>query len=651
MHPMRTLAWRLSPVLFVVAWIAACGAGSKQPGFGADSGTQQLSPDSGGETADTGPTLGGGMDSGMSAPPPPTGPLSLEACAACKAAGGTCSSTTCTISENPGMVPAATQTQLTTGGTADPRFVWLYPYDQTIFPRGLLAPTLQFDGNPPDALYVEAVGSGFSYKGFYGSSNPGRAAISQNVWEALTLSTTSPVKVSVTKISGGAVSGPITESWGVAHGSLKGTIFYETYGSTIAGGLGSVAIMHIQPGATQPTVFKSGCANVCHTASADGSTLVSATGFIIGSVSYDLKNNGAVMNTEADNRFVYGGLYPDGSFAMSATNYRTWLPGARSALYDTKTGLEIAAPGWDGVVTNGGTTSFSPDGKWFSFIHEDKDQGAGHTLSLMSFAVATQDGGGSVGGSFSGLTDLVTNNNATLGWPAFTPDSQWVVYHAGSNAGFETDQGATGDVYAVNKMTKTVHRLDALDGYTGSGSASYLPAMDPGLSFAPTVLPEAVGGYFWVVFTSHRSYGNMLPSMASAGGGSGVMNTDDAGVSGDDLGKLWVAAMDIPESGGEFPTMVTDPSHPAFYLDGQELSADNLRGFWVLNPCKADGTSCATGDDCCGGYCYGTDAGMGSCSSKATGCSAEYDKCTTTSDCCDQTEQCIGGRCAQTTPQ
>ena len=96
---------------------------------------------------------------------------------------------------------------------------------------------------------------------------------------------------------------------------------------------------------------------------------------------------------------------------------------------------------------------------------------------------------------------------------------------------------------------------------------------------------------------------------------------------------------------------MVDPSHPAFYLDGQESQADNLRGFWALNPCKADGTSCASGDDCCGGYCRGTDAGASTCASTASGCSNEFDKCTTASDCCNSTDQCIAGRCAQPTPQ
>ena len=98
-----------------------------------------------------------------------------------------------------------------------------------------------------------------------------------------------------------------------------------------------------------------------------------------------------------------------------------------------------------------------------------------------------------------------------------------------------------------------------------------------------------MGGYFWVVFTSHRSYGNTLPSMDN----------------GDEYGKLWVAAIDLNGAPG------ADLSHPAFYLDGQETKADNLRGFWVLDPCKQDGASCASGDECCNGFCRGgADGGL-----------------------------------------
>jgi hypothetical protein len=160
----------------------------------------------------------------------------------------------------------------------------------------------------------------------------------------------------------------------------------------------------------------------------------------------------------------------------------------------------------------------------------------------------------------------------------------------------------------------------------------YLPAMDAGLSFAPTVLPEAVGGYFWVVFTSHRSYGNTLASMA-------------AGPSGPDtLGKLWVAAFDIDATAG------TDPSHPAFYLDGQESQAHNPRGVWVLDPCQANGASCATGDQCCGGFCRPGDGGADQCTDTAGGCSNPYESCSTAADCCLVGALCINRTCAEPPP-
>jgi hypothetical protein len=356
---------------------------------------------------------------------------------------------------------------------------------------------------------------------------------------------------------------------------------------------------------------------VCHTASADGSTLVANVTMGMNSASYDLKNNASTIYTAGGLIFTYGGLYPDGSFVMSATNYRTWM-NAPSKLYDAATGAKIAAPGWDGVIKDGGTVAFSPDGKYLAFIHEDKDDGAGHTLSIMNFDVGTK--------TFSNLVDIANNPANTIGWPAFTPDVQTVVYHSGSDSSFETDGGNTGNVFRVDLATHTAVRLDALDGYTSGGSSSYLPANDPDLNFAPTVLPEAVGGYFWAVFTSHRSYGNTLPTQDN----------------GDQNGKLWVAALDMSTTPGQ------DSSHPAFYLDGQESGADNLRGFWVLPPCQASGSGCTSGDQCCTGFCRGS-SGASTCVAEPVGaCSNEYEKCATSSDCCQASAgyQCVGGYCA-----
>ena len=610
----------------VVAGIVgfACG-GTQTSGFGKDGGGGgtdapfmqgpdgmiQLGPDA--------PMLGGDgstVDTGGS------GGVGPKVCdVSCTAAGGTCSMGTCTLNENPGKVSGGTQGSLVAGGTADSGFKWLYPYDKTIFPRGLIPPTMQLDGSTgADAVYVQIDFPGMKYRGFFGASSPVRVQLSDASWLAVTeaAQTLVDVKVSLTKISGGMVTGPVTETWNIAQGNLRGTIYYETYGSPLAGGPASVGIMRIDPGAKAPVVVKKGCGNVCHTASADGSTLVANVGFIGGSASYDLKSAAKTIDKATSREFTYCGLYPDGSICMSATDYRLWI-NAPSLLYDTKTGANIAASGWDGVITKAGTTAFSPNGKLIAFNHEDT--GGGHTLAMMNFDKATS--------TFSGLTDIATDPSNILAWPAFTPDEKTVAYHAGSSTAFETDGGNTGDLYFVDLASKTVVRADALDGYSGTGSASYLPDGDTNLNFAPTILPEAVGGYFWVVFTSHRSYGNTLPTQDN----------------GDQNGKLWVAAMDIGGKPG------VDPSHPAFYLDGQESSADNLRGFWVRSPCQNNGTTCSAGDECCEGFCREVGSKYQCVPPPMGGCAKEYEACSTSGDCCDTHDLCIGGFCSQPPPK
>ena len=201
------------------------------------------------------------------------GPVAtVDAAGACAAAGGSWSGTACTLTENPGALGPADQAKLAAGGSADAAFKFLYPYDATVFPRGLLPPSLQFAGAAPSAVYVHVTSPTLDYKGYFGASTPGRVNPSNAAWTAITLAArpTDSLKVEVTKLSGGAVTGPLTEKWTIAGGSLRGVIYYETYGSTILGGVASVGIMKIQPGASTPTVVANGCGNVCHTASADG---------------------------------------------------------------------------------------------------------------------------------------------------------------------------------------------------------------------------------------------------------------------------------------------------------------------------------------------------------------------------------------------
>ncbi|MEO8877044.1 MAG: hypothetical protein ABI461_15740, partial [Polyangiaceae bacterium] len=98
------------------------------------------------------------------------------------------------------------------------------------------------------------------------------------------------------------------------------------------------------------------------------------------------------------------------------------------------------------------------------------------------------------------------------------------------------------------------------------------------------------------------------------------------------------------------PAPGADPSHPAFYLPGQELAAPNMRGFWVVDPCRTDGSSCDTGAECCGGFCRAGEDGGLVCGSSSSSCSHENEKCSTGADCCAGLS-CINGFCEQASPR
>jgi hypothetical protein len=104
--------------------------------------------------------------------------------------------------------------------------------------------------------------------------------------------------------------------------------------------------------------------------------------------------------------------------------------------------------------------------------------------------------------------------------------------------------------------------------------------------------------------------------------------------------QLWVAAIDASPQPGQ------EPSHPAFWLPGQDLSTINMSGYWALAPCEQIGNDCSQGFECCSGFCQPDSEGNYVCSPTPGACSPIGSACTDASDCCDATAECIGGFCA-----
>ncbi|MCA9598782.1 MAG: hypothetical protein KC776_35970 [Myxococcales bacterium] len=569
-----------------------------------------------------------------------------------------------------GAIDAALRALLEGPLTADAELAFLYPYDSTVWPLGLLSPLLQWKAGPSavaDGVYIHLKGKYYDYKGFFGRPKPlpagapfVRHPIPQDVWDAATLSAAGDtLTATVVVAAGGVAYGPINESWTIAAGRLKGTVYYQSYGTKLAknysgaiGGDGMFggATLAIKPGATDPVLVagKTGghadC-RVCHSVSADGSRMVVQHGDNYQrSSSYDL-NGGyaeAPYPASTDTQLGWVGLYPDGSIGVgNAVPLPGNANGASSGLYDMQTGAALAT-NLASFVTRAGFPAFSPNGKKlaFNFYAGPGDAtvgaGDGKKLVVMDFDKAT--------GNVSGAMKVYEASNPP-GWPTFLPTVDGLVFQvelpSSSNEYFATRYGAKGELWWSDLATGTAHSLDQANGkgYLPTGSANH--GDDSVLGYEPTVSPIASGGYAWVVFTSRRLYGNVatIDPWWSDPRDHDLTQTPTTK-------KLWVAAIDLNAKPG------TDPSHPAFYLPGQELLAGNARGFWVVDPCKNDGSDCETGDECCSGFCQADPQTQKlSCGKKENQCSQEYDKCTTDADCCDKSLKCINERCSLVIPR
>jgi hypothetical protein len=583
----------------------------------------------------------------------------------------------------------------------------LYPYDKTVWPRGMLAPLLMWDWAPGDAdaiqIHLETTTGSFSWTGQFGRPTLAKAyihsPIPQDVWDMATNTAGGPTPnnmpdqlvLSLTVAKGGVAYGPLTETWTVAPGRLAGTVYYSSYGTHLVansleqsyngGPQYGAAILGIKSGDTGPTVVAgtnsplgsgTGC-RVCHVVSADGSRLVAQRGDALyaPTTTYDLKNaNAETVLTGYDNRFGWAGLYVDGSLAFTNAAQLAANPGGYppSGLYTFPPTSNTPLP-TTGLAANvmGGAPAFSPDGKHLAFellggtiggfvggaapsqlIALDFDQ------ATMTFSnprkLAVMPGGGGLGVGQGG------GQNA--GFPAFFPTNDAVVFHNQlsnpvATHRYNTWQGATAQVWWSDLATGTATPLATLNGFDLTSKQSYLPTNgshpdDTVLNYEPTAAPVVSGGYAWVVFTSRRLYGNLATNAPFTSDPRQYDANDYAQIT---CKKLWVAAVDIGAiKNGKFVEGVppgTDPSHPAFYLPAQELMAGQARGFWVLDPCKADGASCMTGDQCCGGYCEPNgDGGTLTCGPPKTGCAGLQEKCKSASDCCDPAAICVNGFCA-----
>lgn len=434
-----------------------------------------------------------------------------------------------------------------TGTMPDPSLALLYPYTDTVFPRDLTAPVVQWSGGTAaDTYYLHLDSPTFEYEAWFTGADPGVdpgrftfPTEPKDVWKKLTSSVVADdISVSLERYDGTAVYLPVTSSWHIADAELTGTIYYWE--------VNNGNVVRLKVGDPAPETFVQKPPGVecvaCHSVSADGTTMVASFhGGYSPWGTFETADGASIYATDTSSGFQ--AISPEGDFVVwgqtnGVANLSTSSSLAVLASLPMPAGGFPAFPAWS---PDGSKLAYNvrTDGNWLDFNNS--------TLYVADIDTVTP--------GFSNEYQLVAATAArpTVEYPTWTPDSQWIAFGRATQA---RTRGALGELGLTN--------LDgsqqlALDRACGVGS---LAPDQSSACYEPTFMPESRGGYFWLVFVSERTYGNILTDTNAATRHK----------------QLWITAIDDPPQPGQ------DPSHPAFWLPGQEIDNQNMRGAWTLEP-------------------------------------------------------------------
>ena len=354
----------------------------------------------------------------------------------------------------------------------------------------------------------------------------------------------------------------------------------------------------------------------CHALSQDGRKLAATRG---GTAIWDT----AVVDATSDTTPPGELLEP----MVPSYNLLAWSPGGdrvlgsrstghdrndtRLYLLDGYTGTEVEATGLPEEIA--GYPAWSPNGALVAWMQGGGDGPAG-TTAATRIVVADADGGDAFVPRV--LHDGVTLEDAHEGGvtdshPTFSPDSRYLAFAHGTSSVSSTESWGSrprSGLYLVSVEGGDAIRLDR-----GVGKYGPVDAFWP--VFSPFATQEPDGRtLYWLAFYSRQDYGNEL-----------------AGTRGTGRRQLWVMAID-PALAAEG----LDPSHPPYWLPGQDTSAEDIAALWAPTACRGRGESCSASSECCSGECAAGDPARPdelTCQAPLE-CRQSGESCETADDCC-----------------
>jgi len=478
---------------------------------------------------------------------------------------------------------------------------WEYPEHETVMPTGMVPPLIQWARNG-HAVFSLTLRRADVVIQVYTDNNEYQPTPAQ--WHALAGSANVVVQLSLYGKTSNSAAADQEHAPGrtltVVPGNLRGLIYYSQPDTGL--------LKRVNPlDGTSETLFNDapGTCRGCHSVGQTGAHVgfqYNGGGDPQGGIATTSPISTVVPNFSAK-RFTFSAFNPrDDRLVGVCDNNSTACPSGSMSLWDTSAsatgGLEKLSDIANATALGGAPTmpAWSPDGTTLAFVKRNDGLDWSYTsgdLVTMRYIDATS--------SFAAPTLFEPANVSTytaISYPAWSPDTLAIAYAMGPDN--------------RNSLPTNLYIRDS-----SAGSPVQLQRGSPdGNGTAPSFSPYATGGMYWIVFYSSRAYGHTP--------------TGPTGTSGR---QLWVMAVSGVPSAGE------DTSFPAFWLPGQDVDENNIRGIWAPNACIARDATCTTTSECCTGLsCIDDGAGTDRCLA---------DSCTWTGEACPGGSNCCAGHSCQ----
>jgi hypothetical protein len=481
----------------------------------------------------------------------------------------------------------------------------VYPFGGTMLARNINQMNIQWIGNNKDAEYkihitgatIDSsfyVGAGVCQNGSQCSYKP------QDMdWQTIALSSSGQevqMQISATAGNGQPVATSSMVPLDFSPEDVMGGLYY--FSTSVRG------IKRVPFGASTATDFipngnETGCAG-CHAVSHDGKKVSAVfgggdgfAGMVDGAngqqylVPVDMTQKKYVWNFETFN--------PDGS--QMITNWAGKL-----SLRDGNTGaliMDIPQSNYGNGMKEAVMPEWSPDGKNIVFIGVPQDGFIGSEMS-QGFPLPAGDwilgNAGSVmvmpynDGQFGMATEVVpfVTQSEYHFYPAWSPDSQWIVFATGkfpgssptaANNGVDT----SGKCMSYDQDSARLRLVKAAGGapFELSAATHAMNKTSTWPKFAPFI--QGGGNLVFITFSSKFAYGFVVPDGARP--------------------QLWMSAIDLNKANAEGG--IGDPSYPPFWLPFQDPTQNNHEGIWTNDvACNGNGNGdCPPEFTCENGMC------------------------------------------------